>query len=340
MEKILQKIEHLLNEAQFETFSFRFNTNRQSYCYDFLVKKHNLVFIVKVFSNIDNINEDILEGIKLLSKLLKSKPLLIGMKNRYQKLEDNTIYIREGLPFININTLEKILREGFYPYILARRGGGVVFLDGDIMKKLREEKKISRKELSDQIGITKRTLCSYESENMRPSMEIAEKLGKLLGSNSFIRNIDVLDWHFKFDFEKLTIEKEKELSPFEEHLRDIIEDIGIKSYWYKRQFPFEVLLSSKNLDLDIGNQFYPLFSEVSEKDKIKEINLKCLKNLKTLTNLFHKQAIFIINNGIKIPKNLPKEKIPIIKIKQLEKIDDEEEFINLVQDSEKSTSTH
>jgi len=340
MEKILQKIEHLLNEKQFETFSFRFNTNRQSYCYDFLVKKHNLVFIVKVFSNIDNINEDILEGIKLLSKLLKSKPLLIGMKNRYQKLEDNTIYIREGLPFINISTLEKILREGLYPYILARRGGGVVFLDGDIMKELREEKKISRKELSDQIGVTKRTLCSYESENMRPSMEIAEKIGELLGSNSFIRNIDVLDWHFKFDFEKLTIEKEKELSPFEEHLRDIIEDIGIKSYWYKRQFPFEVLLSSKNLDLEIGNQFYPLFSEVSEKEKIKEIKLKCLHNLKTLTNLFHKQAIFIINNGIKIPKNLPKEKIPIIKIKQLEKIDDEEEFINLVQDSEKSTSTN
>lgn len=338
MEKILQKIEQLLKNANFEIFSFNFSSKRQNYCYDFIVKKNDLVFIVKVFSNIDNIDDDMLKGIKLLSKILKSKPLLIGVRNRYQKLEDNTIYLRDDLPFITITTLENVLKQQLYPFILARRGGGVVFLDGELMKEIREEKKISRKELSEKIGVTKRTLCSYESENMRPSMEVAEKIETVLETDSFFRNINVLDWRFEFNFKKEGVEKDQELNPFEEHIQNIINDIGIESYWYKKgRFPFEMLISSKDLDLNYESHFYPLFSEVSNiKEKLKKINLN---NLRIFSKLFHKHSLWIIEDNLEVPKLFTKEKIPVIKIKHLEKIDDEKEFINLVQGSESSPSS-
>ncbi len=329
MEKIIQRINQLLIEAKFETFVFDFQSHINKYCYDLIVKKNDTVFIIKVVQNIDNINEDIINGIKTLSTLLKSKPLLIGLKNRYQKLDDNTIYIRNDLPFITINTLEKILKEKSYPIILARRGGGIIFLDGELMKSLREKKNITRKELSEEIGVTKRTLCSYESENMRPSKKVAEKISEVLDSSSIFRKINVLNWDIKLNFNIEKVKKKEELTQFEEHIQNIIEDIGIKSYWYKKDiFPFDMLISSKDLGIDGQNQFYPLFSDVTN---IKSnINRNSLKNLFKFTKLFHKYALFIVNNDVKIPKYFSELRIPVITIHNLEKMDDEIEFINYI----------
>ena len=94
IEKILQRIEGLLKKANYETLALcNFATTKTKFCFDLLVKKDDLVFSVKIFPNIDNLNQDVIRDIKSLSLILKSKPLLIGIRNRYQKLEDNTIYV-------------------------------------------------------------------------------------------------------------------------------------------------------------------------------------------------------------------------------------------------------
>ena len=49
--------------------------------------------------------------------------------------------------------------------------------------------------------------------------------------------------------------------------------------------------------------------------------------------LFHKTALYIIDNSIKIPSELTSKDIHIVKIKNLEQVDDEEDFIELIQDS-------
>jgi len=78
---ILEKIDDLLKKANFETFILDNYCNKKNkFCFDLLVKKNDLIFSVKVFSNIDNISTEIVNDIKSLSTLLKSKPLLIGIK--------------------------------------------------------------------------------------------------------------------------------------------------------------------------------------------------------------------------------------------------------------------
>jgi predicted transcriptional regulator len=333
IEAVLEKIDNMLKRANFETFILdSFSNKKNKFCFDLLVKKNDLVFSVKIFSNIDNLNADIINDIKSLSLLLKSKPLLIGIRNRYHKLEDNTIYIREGLPFITLTTLENILSKELYPYILARRGGGVTFLNGNLMKSLREKQAISRKELSGRLGITKRTICAYENESMRPSEKIAYKISLLLKSNDLFRRINIFDWNFNFSMDRKDLQEDIKLSSFESHLQEVLNDIGICSYWSKKgSIPFKLSLYSKNIDENKESSVYPLFSGVSEADKkINELSFKCLK---MFTELFQKNSIFIVNNDIKIPDSLKKNKIPFIRIRNLEKIDDEEEFIELIQES-------
>lgn len=330
---ILEKIDDLLKKANFETFMLDSFFNKKSkFCFDLLVKKNDTIFSVKVFTNIDNLNTEIVNDIKSLSMLLKSKPLLIGIKNRYNELEDNTIYIRKGLPFITLATLENIIDRGLYPYILARRGGGIMYLNGNIMKFIREKQEISRKELSELLGVTKRTVCAYENESMRPSEKIAKKLSNVLENNEIFRKINIFEWNFKFEIDQKEPREDIARNPFETHLQAVLDDIGVCSYWYKKSsIPFKLSLYSKISGENKERSVYPLFSGVSEADK--KINALSLNCLKIFNDLFHANSLFIVNNDIKIPDSLKKINIPIVKISNLEKIDDEEEFIDLIQES-------
>ncbi|MFW9879909.1 MAG: helix-turn-helix domain-containing protein [Candidatus Thorarchaeota archaeon] len=331
IEKIIQRIDSLLKKANYETLALgNFANTKSKFCFDLLVKKDDLIFSIKIFPNIDNLNQDIIHDIKSLSLILKSQPLLIGIRNRYQKLEDNTIYVREGLPFITLNTFENILDDK-YPYILARRGGGVVFLDGALMKSLRENYSITRKELSERLGVTKRTICSYENESMRPSEKIAERILEILNNKQIFKKINIFGWTIKDDADEKEILEQKELNEFESHVQDIIKDIGLYSYWYKKgSIPFKLSLFSHSEKIKLDG-FYPLFSGITEEQgKINEMSFHCLK---MFTDLFHKNSLFIIDNDIKIPEPFKKTNIPIVKIKNLEEVDDEEEFIELIQDS-------
>jgi len=332
-ETLLEKIDSLLKNANFETFILdNFTDKKNKFCFDLLVKKNDNIFSVKVFPNIDNLNADIIDNIKSLSLILKSKPLLIGIRNRYQDLEDNTIYIREGLPFITLATLENIINKDLYPYVLARRGGGIMFLNGNVMKLLREKHSISRKELSELLGVTKRTVCAYENESMRPSEKIANKISDILENRDIFRKINLFDWNFKFKIDQKESRDDIDLNPFESHLQEVLDDIGISSYWYKKStIPFKLSLYSNIPDEKDERNFYPLFSGVSEENKkINELSFKCLK---MFTELFHANSLFIVNNNIKIPDSLKKIKIPIVRIRKLEKVDDEAEFIDLIQES-------
>ena len=330
---LLEKIDSLLKNANFETFLLdNFTDKKNKFCFDLLVKKNDNIFSVKIFPNIDNLNADIIDNIKSLSLLLKSKPILIGIRNRYQELEDNTIYIREGLPFITLTTLKNIINKDLYPYILARRGGGIMFLNGNVMKLLREKHSISRKELSELLGVTKRTVCAYENESMRPSEKIANKISDILNNQAIFRKINLFDWNFKFEIDQKESREDIDLNPFESHLQEVLDDIGISSYWYKKStIPFKLSLYSNIPDEKDESSFYPLFSGVSEENKkINELSFKCLK---MFTELFHANSLFIVNNDIKIPDSLKKIKIPIVRIRKLEKVDDEAEFIDLIQES-------
>jgi len=334
IENVKKKLDSLFKEANFETFFFDSNLNkRNKYCFDLLVKKEDSIFLVKVFPNIDNLNKDIVKAIKDTSLILKSKPLLIGIKNRYQNLDDGTIYIREDLPFITLNTLENILKNVKYPYVLSQKGGKICFINGDLLKTLRENKNISRKEMADKIGITKRTLCSYENENMRPTQDIAEKILKILESQSILKKINLLEWHLKLQPQP-DDEDQGELNIFESHLQNIFEDIGVLTYWHKKgQLPFELTLSSNNSESEKISNFYPLFSGVSQESDSRKITKINLNKFLSFAKIFQKNALFIIDNEFKIPEFVKNTNIPIIKVKKLEKVDNEKEFKALIQEN-------
>ena len=330
---LLQGLETLFKKNNYEVIAFHSLLNKKNkFNLDFIAKKNNLVYLVKLFSNIDNISEAVIKNIILLCRLLNCKPILIGLKNRYQTLEDGTIYLREGLPFISSGTLSAIVNNNIYPSSLSRKGGKVIFLDGNLLKTLREEKNLSRKEISEKLEITKRTFCSYENESMRPSQKIAEKILEIFDDKSIFRNINVFEWQVKVNFTQEDSSKKRDLTDFESHLQDIFEDIGVSTIWYKKgQVPFEISISSKNYLLNPEDDFYPVFSGLSEENtKVSKSNLQ---NLTTFAKIFHKNAFFIVNNDFKISDVFHKTGVQVVKLKELEKIDTEEDFVEFFEET-------
>ncbi len=326
IESVLQQVNFLLNKHSYETFVFKFK--KKKFCFDIIVRKDKITFVVKVIPNIDNLSSDLVKGIKTISNLISSKPLLIGIKNRYQFLEDNSIYTRNNLPFITVKTLENILESGKYPFVLAKRGGNMAFLNGNELKTTREKKNISRKDLSEELGVTTRTISAYESENMRPSEAVAKKIIDRLDlrDDSIFKRINIFDWNFKYDASIFENEEEPELDSFESRVQDFLEDIGISYHWYKyNQMPFELSIHSKESKNQKNEQIYPMFSKIS--NRTKKVTEYHVNLLKALNKILNKSAFFIIDDNIKVPDSVKGPNIPFVPIKNLEKINDEEEFI-------------
>jgi predicted transcriptional regulator len=160
---------------------------------------------------------------------------------------------------------------------------------------------------------------------MRPSQEIAEKISEILRDKSIYRKINLFEWQIKIHFNEQKFSQEREFTEFESNLQEIFKDLGVSTIWYKKgQVPFELTISSKDYCLNEDNEFYPLFSGVSQESKISNLNLS---HLTTFAKIFQKNALFIVNNDFKLPEILKNINIPIIKLNELEKMSNEEEFI-------------
>jgi len=301
---------------------------KEKFCFDILAKNDASLIVIKIISNIDNISEDLLDELKFFSKIVQAIPIIIGEKNRRSKLENNSIYIRKNLPIINFETFKLIIQEKVFPYILAKRGGGTIFLDGNRLRLMREGKEVSRKNFSDLIGITKRSLCSYERGVMRTSIETANKIKKFF-DDTVIRKINIFNWKYHVNIKEF-LDINIDRTEFQEHLEDILKDIGFFTFWAKENIiPYDLFITSKNLkSFEKIDDFYPVCFSINQKTQ--KINKPKIKDLTKMSQILQKKYLHIVEYYK--PSNLPVNKMPVIQIKDLEKIDDEEEFKDFVKE--------
>ena len=91
--------------------------------FDLVARRDNSLLIIKVLTNINALSEDVASELKLLSKLLKGQPLLIGERGGTGYLEKDVVYDRFGIQTISLDTLESYLLDGTPIKIYAAPGG-------------------------------------------------------------------------------------------------------------------------------------------------------------------------------------------------------------------------
>ena len=176
--EILDNTESILEKAGFQ-LSQRC-TSRPS-CFDFATQKDEKPAFIKVYANIGNVFAKDASELQTISECFSATSLIIGEKTRRKPLEDDTVYSRYNIYALTTKTLEDIVLRGMHPLVEAGPGGYYIKLDGDLIRKKRQELGLSVGKMAEMMGISRRTLYGYERGMAKASVSAAYKLEWVLG---------------------------------------------------------------------------------------------------------------------------------------------------------------
>jgi len=150
-------------------------------CFDIAARKSSSLILIKFQSDIGSISAGDSLELKLISECVSAVSLLISEKVREKPLEDDTVYSRYNALAVTHGTFENVVLREVYPLIQAGPGGYYIKIDGEAIKRRRQELGLSVGEIAEKIGISRRTLYGYERGTAKASVMVAYNLICTLG---------------------------------------------------------------------------------------------------------------------------------------------------------------
>jgi putative transcriptional regulator len=177
--EILGTTEQILEKAGFKLSK---RCSSRSSCFDLAAHKHNQLIFLKICADIGNTCLNDAAELQKISGCFSATPLIIGKKTRKKPLEDDTVYTRYDICVITPETLQDMVLKGTHPLVEAGPGGYYIKLDGNLIKKRRQEMGLSVGKLAAMAGISRRTLYGYERGLAKASVPAAYRLEWILGA--------------------------------------------------------------------------------------------------------------------------------------------------------------
>jgi putative transcriptional regulator len=117
--------------------------------------------------------------------------VLVGRKSSDRQLEDGVLYLRYGVPAMNLVSLREFLVEGVPPFVYMARGGLYVNIDGDVLEEHRRAEELSLGQVANELGVSRRSVSKYES-GMDATLDVAMELEDLF-EEPLIAPVDPFD---------------------------------------------------------------------------------------------------------------------------------------------------
>ncbi len=165
----------------------------KNFCFDIAARKNEVTLLIKILIDIDNFQEAQANDLKTFSKILFTRPFIMGERTRAGLMEDGVVYQRFNIPAINLRTLYHILKKNLWPLVYAKRGGYYVKLNTSILRKLRETHQLSLKDIADLLGVSRKAVYEYERGSMDTTLETASKLEDVFRLPLALP-IDIINW--------------------------------------------------------------------------------------------------------------------------------------------------
>ncbi len=271
--------------------------------FDFAARNGELFLLLKILSNIDGLNERTALEVRRLAQHLFGRPLLVGEKTRDQYLERGAVYFRYGIPTVSLPTLADWLLEGVLPIVYAAHGGLYVRINGARMRDLRLARGISLGALASDLGVSRRTVSKYETENMDTSIDVAIKLGEIF-EQELILPVDLFQ----------SGEPDERQDQITDNTLKLLSEIGFEVV-LTAQAPFNAITRDDDLVVLTG---------VS---KFTQSMLKKARLMSSLSSVALTHSAVIVDGESKIERI---EETAIIERRELEEICEPCEFENLV----------
>jgi putative transcriptional regulator len=220
--------------------------NIRSISFDIIARRDKELLIIKALSNIDSLSGDDAEVLRILATTLGGSPMVIGLHSSSAKLDHGILYSRFGIPIISEATFHEHMLEGVPPFVYAAPGGLYVRLDGELLRKIREDRNISLGMLAEIAGVSRKAIQMYES-GMGAMVDIAAKLEEYLNEpivvplNPFAYTLEVAKTLRTFD----------EFKGLNRDVFEMLKEIGY-SVTPTIRCPFDALASDQDVLLLTG----------------------------------------------------------------------------------------
>ncbi|MHC1585404.1 MAG: transcriptional regulator [Candidatus Syntropharchaeia archaeon] len=308
---LLSQVVYVLNRAGFVTSRI---CDIRPKSFDLAARREQLLLLLKVLYNIDGLTEEVANEVKRLASHLLGSPLIVGEKSGDHPLEDGVVYRRFGIPSINLPTLYDYFVEEVPPYVYAAPGGFYVSIDGKILREERLKKKMSLGDLASACGISRRAISKYEEGKMDATVENALKLEEILG----IQLINPISITLP-EFEEIPVDI-GELSYPELDILKMMEEIGFEVFPTTHS-PFSAVSQDEKTTILTGTGRYT------------ESMVKRAKIMSSISIVAQTKSVYIVEGNA---KRTQIEDTVLIKKGELEKVDDSEEFISLMEEKSRS----
>uniref|UniRef100_A0A7C4B9N2 Putative HTH-type transcriptional regulatory protein ENV17_04695 n=1 Tax=Thermofilum pendens TaxID=2269 RepID=A0A7C4B9N2_THEPE len=212
----------------------RIELKPKRYCADEVILHNKAgIILTKNIEDAAHLPRSIGGELKAMSDFLEATPLITAESMYGEKLEEGVVYSKHGIAVVSKKTFERLISEDHRePFIYVHRGGIYVKVRGDVLRRLREERKLSRGELAEKLGVTPRMVANYEENLCDVTLEVAVRLESLLGDEVFEKlSLKAITKIFSGSRPR------EEMSPRDEYLRILLsnlEKLGFKSYAFSR----------------------------------------------------------------------------------------------------------
>lgn len=305
--QLTRELSSQLDEAGFSLSS---QCDVRPSCFDLVARKGEQLLMVKVLSNIDALTKEDADALQLVAHFFNATPLIVGHKTRKGKLDSGVVYKRHGVSTIAPRSFQSIIVEKRMPREFAQRGGRLVAINGAKLREARLEQQMSTGDLADCIQVSARAVLAYEKDEMDVSIDIAERLEKVLETDLMIP-IDL----FQEQAEIPTMQHGTPTDALEVRVNEFFARLGMKVLWTDRA-PFHV--AAKDDDA-------PLISGVGS---IKSWSLKKrIEILKSVSKVTEADAVIIVEEG-QSEENVVD--LPVIRQIELDDIDKPRELKKII----------
>ena len=176
-EKTIERTRSLLQRAGFyvaDTHAIRPTS------FDLAGRRDATLLLVKVLKNIDALDSEEADRLIELGRLFPAVGLVIGSTSGATDLEPGVVYMRYGVPIMTEETLQEYVEKALPPFLFSSPGGIFGRIDGERLRRIREEQRLSLGALASAAGVSRRTIQLYE-EGAGAEVAVIERLEEFLG---------------------------------------------------------------------------------------------------------------------------------------------------------------
>ncbi|MDO8056640.1 MAG: helix-turn-helix domain-containing protein [Candidatus Hermodarchaeota archaeon] len=289
-------------------------TSEQEYCFDSIVGEGDTRIAIKVSLTIDNVSTHTRDELSKICLFLRCSPLIVGERTRKSHLEDGVIHTRGSIPAITLETLRMILEEQKFPTVITKKGGKYVLVNGESLKAAREESNLSRGDVAEELGLSRRAIYEYERGTISPTKDVAIRLEELLD----VQLIEPLN--------PLQTPIAKNLADLRNEGRTVRTNLARKTLeMFSRLGLFSTLTEETPFDMLTSLRRHVLLSYLTR--RLERLDEERLRFLAKLAEVLDEEPAIIASDP---PTFDNINGIPVIYLKELLAVQDSKEFIALI----------